>query len=638
MLASPTVSGAIFSAVAFSTMDWIVLIAYFAGIVGLGMWFGKFTKTTDDFFFGGRRFPWWLVGISCVATLVGSYSFVQYSETGYNYGFASMTAYTNEWFMLPLFLAGWLPIVYYNRLQSIPEYFEKRFDRKTRLLVMVMLLIYLEGYIGINLLTIGKIMTSLFDYGPYFGRPSGSGLLGNPVLETAALMAILSGLYLHAGGQTSVLMTDLFQGFLLLVAGLSVVLLGINYSGGFGPFWDGLPAAHRQPFSPFNSSTGLHAVGNFWGDGVTATFAFYCINQGVLMRFLSAKSIKDGRRAMLFTALILMPVVAVAVGGAGWVARSLVETGQETAIPADQAFITVADLVCGSWGLFGLVVAAMVAALMSTLDTLITAVSAVFVNDIWRPLRPDRDDAYYLKTARIVAIACTAVGIAMVPTFEQFDSIYKALQHFISIIAPPLVVVMTLGMIWPRFSATAAFGALVVGCSALWGSVWFPEMITPLADLHGVPMADKDPYSYMRSLFGLSVTLGTGVGLGLLVPSRNAYARGLTLETLGDAAAAFKGGTPNFRAPYRSVTLPLETVESDELLVRLPHNVMQDLQIDPGDLLYVSDARWWLGGFRSLRAKAGPPLDGQQVVHLTTAALAAGNLKTYRPVYIEKLL
>ena len=124
-------------------LDWVVLLVYFTLIVVVGLWFGKFTKTTKDFFFGGQRFAWWLVGISCVATLVGSYSFIQYSQNGYLFGLSAATAYTNEWFVLPLLLLGWLPIVYYARIQSIPEYFERRFDRRTRMLVLVLLLIYL---------------------------------------------------------------------------------------------------------------------------------------------------------------------------------------------------------------------------------------------------------------------------------------------------------------------------------------------------------------------------------------------------------------------------------------------------------------------------------------------------------------
>jgi len=106
---SPQILSAV--GVTFSVADWIVILLYFTGIVFLGIWFGKFTHTTSDFFFGGQRFPWWLIAISCIATLVGSYSFIQYSEVGFNFGMASLVPYTNEWFVMPLFLLGWLPIV-----------------------------------------------------------------------------------------------------------------------------------------------------------------------------------------------------------------------------------------------------------------------------------------------------------------------------------------------------------------------------------------------------------------------------------------------------------------------------------------------------------------------------------------------
>ena len=193
--------------------DWIVLVAYFGVIVVVGVSVGKFTHTTSDFFFGGRRFSWWLVAISCVATLVGSYSFLSYSQSGFNFGLATALPYTNEWFILPLFLLGWLPIIYYNRITSIPEYFERRFDRRTRIAVLVLLLIYLEGYVGFNLFTMGKILEGLFGWN---------------LMLAAAGMAVISGIYLHAGGQTSVVLTDFLQGLLLLAVGLGIVVLGVR--------------------------------------------------------------------------------------------------------------------------------------------------------------------------------------------------------------------------------------------------------------------------------------------------------------------------------------------------------------------------------------------------------------------------
>ena len=75
---------------------------------------------------------WWLIAFSLVATTIGSYSFVKYSKVAYEYGVGSSQTYLNDWFWLPLLLFGWLPIVYFSRITSIPEYFERRFGPKVR--------------------------------------------------------------------------------------------------------------------------------------------------------------------------------------------------------------------------------------------------------------------------------------------------------------------------------------------------------------------------------------------------------------------------------------------------------------------------------------------------------------------------
>jgi SSS family solute:Na+ symporter len=603
--------------------DWLVLAGYFTVIVLVGTWVGKFTKTTSDFFFGGRRFSWWLIAISCVATLVGSYSFVSYAQSGYHFGFASMLPYTNEWFILPIFLLGWLPIIYYNRIISIPEYFERRFDRRTRLAVLIILLIYLEGYVGFNLFTMAKILEGLFGW--------------NLVLAAAG-MAVISGIYLHAGGQTSVVLTDLLQGMLLLAVGLGIVVLGIAAAGGLGPFWDALPEGHRLPFAPFNDSARLNAVGDFWNDAMVGTFAFYLINQGVLMRFLSARSVRESRKAMLAVVIFFMPLLAVAVGGAGWVARALVaqgriDLGEEG---TEQTFLAVAAFVSRP-GLFGLVVAAVIAALMSTLDTLLSAVSAIGVNDVWRTLRPGRDDAHYLRVARLVAILGAVVGVALVPIFDQFDSMYQALSHFTSIVTPPLVVVIFLACVWRRFDSRAAFWTLIIGSAAIVLSLFVPQVITPIA--HGIPGPPDGGYSYIRSLYGL-LTSGIVAVVFTLAASRPTKepAPGYTLATIAKAAARYKGGPPDEPPSRRRVRLPLRVVAQQEDDLRLPQRMMTNLGAAPGDLLDLADARWWLGGLRSTHVTLGPPIEKGDAAECSPGVFERARLLPGRPVRVEKIL
>ena len=122
-------------------VDFVVMGLYLLIIVVVGLTFGRHQRTTKDFFFGGQRFSWWLIAFSLVATLVGSYSFVKYGEAAFSYGTASTQSYLNDWALMPLLLFGWLPILYFSRVTSIPEYFGRRFGNGVRLAATVSVLI-----------------------------------------------------------------------------------------------------------------------------------------------------------------------------------------------------------------------------------------------------------------------------------------------------------------------------------------------------------------------------------------------------------------------------------------------------------------------------------------------------------------
>jgi SSS family solute:Na+ symporter len=600
-------------------LDLAVVALYFGAVVGIGLFFGRFTQSTADFFFAGQRFAWWPIAISCVATLVGSYSFINYSDLGYDHGLSSAVYYTNDWFILPLFLLGWMPILYFSRAASIPEYFERRFDRRTRGAVMVIALLFLIGYIGMNLQTIGVVANRL---------------MGTPVMLGALIIAVLSLLYMHHGGQMSVLATDLFQGFLLLATGLGVLLFGVWALGGWEPLWAGLAGKYQAPFPAFNEPTSYHFAGTFWGDAFSGTIAFFFINQGMVLRFLSAKSVADGRKAMIVTVLVLMPLAAIAVSSGGWVGRAMVGLGLEGAPTKEKGiFVTVAQMVAAP-GFFGLTVAALLAALMSTLDTYINAVSAIGVNDILKPLRRGRNDAYYLGAARWIAVGATLLGLCLVPLFELSDTIYKAHSTFFACTNPPLVVVILLGCMWKRFTAPAAFWALVLGTALTLLSLALPQLITPIA--HGV--RPDDNYIYMRALFGGLVTLAIALGVTAFTqPRKVEELPGLTLGTLRAGMILYKGGAPNLADAAPTRPLRVATGGAIPGWVRLSPSAMERLQAHEGDMAYVTDARWWLGGLRSVRVRLGATHDGHEAL-LHEEDLRAGNLDPGRPVRIEKIL
>ena len=544
----------------------------------------------------------------------------EYSAAGYQYGVCSTQSYLNDWFWMPLLLLVWLPIIYYRRVASVPEYFEVRFGRSTRVAATVIILLYLVGYIGINLYTMGVALNAM---------------LGTDIIVSTVVVAVVCAVYVTVGGQTSVIMTDLAQGVILLLAGLLLFVIGLDALGGWGQFWEGLPLLHRFPLAQFNEPHAFNFVGVFWQDGISNTFALYMMNQGFILRFLSLKSVDEARKSFLALILILMPLAAFAVSNAGWLGRSMVTHGM---LPVDldpnAVFVEVAGKICAP-GVFGFVMAALTAALMSTIDTLINAVSAVAVNDVYRPyIRKAAPDKHYLRVARIVSLLAALLGLMLVPVFASFNSIYVAHGAFTASITPAMVVAIVLAMYWRRFTASAAFWTLLGGSILVALSLFFPVLITPFS--HGVD--PEGGFKYTRALYGLA---GSGL-IALLVTlftkgKRESELEGLVVGTFWRAKEIYKGGEPNEAEGSKVECVLRDNGEVGEISVN--REVAEALNSGVGDILYLSDGRWWLGGLRSIHAKLSEIReDNDPAVLVCRSLLLEGSLLLDRKHKIERIM
>jgi SSS family solute:Na+ symporter len=440
-------------------------------------------------------------------------------------------------------------------------------------------------------------------------------------------------------------MTDLAQGIILLIAGIGVFIAGMLHFGGFADFWALLPQGHRFAFSEFNSPDKFSAIGIFAQDGLCNTGAFMLMNQGIVMRFLSIKSVHDARKMAVCWILVLAPLAAIATSGPGWIGRALVANG-EVQMEASDAFVHTAWFLCAP-GVFGFVLAALTAALMSTADTLINAVSAIFVNDIWRRyVRPGADDKHHLKVARATSLAAAALGLALVPVYHyQYDSIYQAHAVVTGSIPAPMVIAILLGILWKRYTPKAAVVTLVGGL-ALIGLTFIPEY----QPWH-IPAFDKmligpfsfgmgeGSYKFTRALYGLTVCGVLGVVVSLVTrPKPLAEITGLVTGTQLDAMRLYKGGEPN-RKPGKKARVRVQTDPTlpDAETVVVPPEALETMAAEPGDILYVSDPRWYFGGLRSVHLRAGQPV-GDDVLRMHPDALADAHLRESQMVVVEKIL
>ncbi len=593
------------TAIPTSDLFWGILAFYVFFVLGAGLFFARNNKSTEDFFFGGRRFSWWIIAMSMLATGVGSHSFAKYASKGYQYGFSSTMTYMNDWFFMPLLLFGWIPIIYYMKVNSIPEYFERRFNSTVRNLSTFTMLLYLVGYIGIGLLALASLLQPI---------------LGWEINTIIIVVAVISGLYVSLGGQTAIIFTDLIQGIVLLFAGLLLFGLGIIYLGGLDIFWNNLSITNKLPLADFNSPPDFNFVGIFWQDGVVGSVGFAFMNQAVIMRFLAARSVVHARRATMMNVLVFLPIGTLAVSNSGWVARAITNTSPdviaETANP-NGIFTIVAGIVASSEAVFAFLVAAVVAALMSSLDSQINASTAVAVNDVYTPLSKNPSEKTKLRISMFTSLFVTFIGIQAAFLFSKYGTIYEAHGAFHSIVTPPMVTVIFLGIFWQRFSSRAAILTFVLGAIFIYLGVLYPKLfVQPFS--HGIEFIEAKPWSYIRALYNVVACVAIGVVVTLLTkpPSNYDKIKGLTLWTIKDGPKYFKGSEVNKNA---GITIKfsgseIEVSNKEDNTVSLPKKYMNEIKGEKGDLIYISDHRWYLGGMKSTHARLGNISENNKVV------------------------
>ncbi len=688
-----------------TSTDWIVMVIYFIGIMLFGSYFGKYNRTTTDFFFGGRRFAWWLIAMSIVATGVGSHSFIKYSAKGFEAGLSSTMTYMNDWFFLPFFIFGWLPIIVYTKIRSIPEYFEKRFSPATRFLATILLLLYMIGYVGIGLLTMGKAILPLLPPSfEIFGINIQVTLMGLVVV-----IALIVGIYITYGGQTAVIFTDLAQGFILIFAGMLVFTLGISYLGGFDIFWSVLPTEWKLPLAHFNEPPGFNFVGIFWQDGVAGSIGFLFMNMGLIMRFMACKSVNEGRKAAAFNILFMLPISAIVVGNAGWIGKAISLINPDVVSPntdPDAIFVVVANVISHP-GIFGFVMAALTAALMSTVDTLLNAIAAVYINDVHRPAKKwlskkvqtwKEEDRQELVSARVATAIFTVMGVLAVIPFSQFPTVYEAHGYFHSTLTPPLVVGIFFGIFWKRFTNTAVISTFVGGVALMVLGMYYP---VPLIQIfaHGTRYVPDHPYIYIGALYNLVVCVGVAVLttitqkqqqvfiekieknpnhkilmpgvivatiilfsmivfnlaslpillgavvilLLLVIIASDYYIQynekektdGLTVWSLSKTKEYFKGSKIN-DAEGEKVKVQWKQKTGDDDTVNFSTTEMVKMKANPGDLVYLTDARKWFGGLKSIHSVFGEPHNENGIVYVIKDHIEQGQFVKDKVLIAEK--
>lgn len=428
------------------TLDWIVIVLYFLILMGIAWWvISKKQQDTEDYFLAGRNIGWFVVGASIFASNIGSEHVVGLAGNGASDKMPLLIYELHSWIVL---LLGWVFLPYYVRsgVFTMPEFLERRFDARSRwILSVVSLVAYVLTKVSVTIYAGGIVV---------------SALLGIPFWIGALSTVILTGIYTVLGGMRAVVYTETIQAIVLVLGAATLTFMGLNAVGGWASLKETITPEYFNMWRP-NSDPDYPWLPLLLTSTIVGIW-YWCTDQVIVQRVLTAKNMKEARRGTIFGALLkLMPVFLFLIPGV--IALALKMRGEISWDSPDEAFpVLMSNLLPA--GLRGLVAAGLLAALMSSLASVFNSCSTLFTLDIYKKLHPDKPEKELVKVGQIATVIVVVLGILWIPIITQLsDGLYEYLQKVQSYLAPPIAATFLLGIFYSRINARGAYATLVGG-------------------------------------------------------------------------------------------------------------------------------------------------------------------------------
>jgi SSS family solute:Na+ symporter len=445
-------------------LDWIVIVLYFGVIGYVAWWFGRNQKDKQDYFLAGRNAGWVTIGASIFTSNIGSEHIVGLAGQGASTGMAMAHWELHAWVLI--LLAGlFVPFYYKAGVETIPQFLEKRFSARTRwILSVVSLVAYVFTKVSVTVYAGAIVFQALLP--DTFGSPENAFWFG------AFATVIITGVYTVFGGMRAIMSTAAPQAVIILFGSFVITYVGLSKLGG----WGELVAACKANADQFALWRPLSDPGFPWLGVLIASpivgIWYWCTDQYIVQRALSAKDLATARRGALFGGLLkVWPVLIFLVPGMiGWALhqKGIIHlppkmlNGVEVApIDGDRVFPILVTTLLPS-GIRGLIVACLLAALMSSLASLFNSSASLFTVDIYEKLRPGQSEQHLLLVGRIATTVVVGLGMVWIPVMAKISGggLYQYLQSVQGYLAPPITAVFLLGLFWKRVNSAGATWAL----------------------------------------------------------------------------------------------------------------------------------------------------------------------------------
>ena len=435
-------------------LDWGVIALYFGVVFGVAIVAtlrerrkaaADGGEDSADYFLAGRNVGWFVIGASLFSSNIGSEHLVGLAGSGAASGVAP--GQFEVLASLILLLLGWVFVPFYLKsgVFTMPEFLERRYSSGARwYLATVSILAYV----------LTKISVTIFAGAVVFST------VGVPFWTGALIVVAITGAYTVFGGLRAVLYTDLLQTFVLIGGAAAVTFAGLAAVGGWDVMAETAGPGFLDMWKPA-SDPDFPWTGILFGAPILGVW-YWCTDQFIVQRTLSAKSIDDARRGTILAGFLkVLPLFIFVVPGI--LAATLATQGKITLTDTNQALPTLISALLPV-GVRGLVIAGLLAALMSSLSSVFNSCSTLITWDVYKRLNPDASERRLVWIGRLSTVALTVFGLAWIPFVEAAEGgLYVYIQSVQAYISPPIAAVFLFGVLWPRINAQGAISSLLVG-------------------------------------------------------------------------------------------------------------------------------------------------------------------------------
>src|SRR6267143_1554328 len=205
-------------------VDYVILVLYFAFVLGIGWIVRRRVKTSTEFLTSGRSVPVWITSLAFIAANLGAQEVIGMCASGAKYGIMTAHFYWIGAIPAMLFVGVFMmPFYYGSRARSVPEYLKLRFDEKTRGFNAIMFAVMTVFSSGISMYALGLLFQLV---------------LGWSFSQSVLLSAAIVLAYTSLGGLTSAIYNEVLQFFLIVLGFAPLAILAVQKAGG----WEGLSA------------------------------------------------------------------------------------------------------------------------------------------------------------------------------------------------------------------------------------------------------------------------------------------------------------------------------------------------------------------------------------------------------------